>query len=356
MHLAPGPRNLITDVPGLRVGQASDAKVKTGVTLVLCDEAYPAAVDVGGGGPGLRETDVLAPENLVGRAHGLVLAGGSVFGLGAADGVAAALSAKGIGLSLRPGAPTIPIVPAAVLHDLGNGGNKAWGLDPPYRRLGITAVKAASLDVALGSVGAGTGAMAGLIKGGIGSTSLILEDGTAIGALAAVNAVGSVFMADGKTFWAWPFEWNNEFGGGTPGPMPPAHDPFPQTGRLDAGGRLRAAANTTLAIVATSAPLTTAECKRLAIMAQDGLARAIRPAHTPFDGDVVFAVATGRTAPPTHDNRPLWLARIGAAAADTLARAIARGVYEATRAPARPKVRAARPSATRASAGKPKRR
>src|SRR3984885_11174341 len=153
----PGPRNLITDVPGFAVGHATDERVQTGVTVLACAEAWPAGVDVRGGGPGTRETEALAPENLVGRAHAVVLAGGSVFGLAAADGVATALSAQGTGLQLRHGSPPIPIVPCAVLYDLSNGGDKHWGLSPPYRDLGLSASSAAQQDFALGSVGAGRG-------------------------------------------------------------------------------------------------------------------------------------------------------------------------------------------------------
>lgn len=202
----PGPKNLVTDVAGLKVGHADNEAVRTGVTTLLCESGWTAAVDVRGGGPGTRETDVLALENLVGRAHAVVLAGGSVFGLAAADGVTAALSAQGIGLQLRPGSPAIPIVPCAVLHDLGNGGDKNWGLSPPYRDLGLIAAGAAQRDFALGSSGAGRGALAGMRKGGIGSASLDCHAGLVVGALVAVNSVGSVLMPDGKTYWAWPFE------------------------------------------------------------------------------------------------------------------------------------------------------
>ena len=326
----PGPRNLITDVAGLSVGHATDAAAASGVTVLLCEAAWRAGVDVGGGGPGLRETESLAPENLVGRADAIVLAGGSVFGLGAADGVAALLSARGVGLALKPGAPKIPIVPAAVLHDLGNGGDKDWRLEPPYRRLGMAAVEAAQADFALGSVGAGRGAMAGLIKGGIGSASLDLGGGLMVGALAAVNCVGSARMPGSDAFWAWPFEIDGEFGGQRPAGEVDASDPAPDEGRLKSLGRLQPGANTTLAVVAVSADLSTAECKRLAMMAQDGLARAVRPAHTPFDGDVVFALASGAVALGESNDRAVQIARLGSAAADCLARAIARGVWEAS--------------------------
>jgi L-aminopeptidase/D-esterase-like protein len=328
--IRPGPKNLITDIPGLLVGHATDEHARTGVTALLCGAEWAAGVDVRGGGPGVRESEALAPENLVGRVHALVLAGGSVFGLAAADGVAAALSVRDVGLHLRPGSPAIPIVPCAVLHDLGNGGDKAWGITPPYRDLGIRALQSAAPEVALGSVGAGRGAIAGLIKGGIGSTSLDLGEGLVVGALVAVNSVGSVLMPDGNTYWAWAFELNNELGGAAP----PGHgmdlsDPVPEESRLKALGRLQAGANTTLAVVACTADLSTAECKRMAMMAHDGIARAVRPAHTPFDGDTVFAVASGAVALPRQTLRAAHVARIGSAAADCLSRAIARAVHHA---------------------------
>jgi L-aminopeptidase/D-esterase-like protein len=328
--LRPGQRNLLTDVQGLTVGHADAVAAQTGVTAVLCGRGMNAAADVRGGGPGTRETEALGLENLVGQAHAIVLAGGSVFGLGAADGVASALSARGTGLFLKSPSIAIPIVPCAVLHDLGNPGDKRWGLEPPYRRLGLASVDAAGENFALGSVGAGRGAMAGLVKGGIGSASLDLGDGLMIGALVAVNCVGSALMPDGRTFWSWPFEFGHEFGGrGGPHADLRAFEPVPDQSRLSELGRARAGANTTLAVVACSADLSAAECKRMAIMAQDGIARAVRPAHTPFDGDTVFAVASAATALPAGASRPLQMARLGAAAADCLARAIARGVYAA---------------------------
>jgi L-aminopeptidase/D-esterase-like protein len=324
----PGPRNLITDVPGFAVGHATDERVQSGVTVVVCAADWPAGVDVRGGGPGTRETEALAPENLVGRAHAVVLAGGSVFGLAAADGVSAALSAQGIGLTLRPGSPAIPIVPAAVLYDLGNGGDKAWGLEPPYRALGARALQAAGPDFALGSVGAGRGAMAGLVKGGIGSASIDLGRGILVGAVAAVNSVGSALMPDGATYWAWPFELDGEFGSSKPpGAQADMGNPAPDESRLLAREKLHAGANTTLGVVACSAALTTAECTRVAMMAQDGIARALRPAHTLFDGDTVFALASGAVAPGEGQQRALQVSRIGSAAADCMARAIARAVY-----------------------------
>ena len=324
----PGPRNLITDVPGLLVGHATDERTRSGATVVVCGDGWPAAVDVRGGGPGTRETDALSPENLVGKAHAVVLAGGSVFGLAAADGVTTALSAGGVGLKLRPGSPAIPIVPAAVLHDLGNGGDKDWGADPPYRGLGSRAFHAACADFALGSVGAGRGAMAGLLKGGIGSASLDLGDGLVVGVLVALNSIGSALMPDGRTYWAWAYELNGEFGGAPPPRQrPDLGDPAPDQSRLRSLGRLQPGVNTTLGVAAASADLTTVECKRVAMMAHDGIARAVRPAHTPFDGDSVFALGGGGVLLGEGRDRAVQIARIGSAAADCMARAIARAMH-----------------------------
>jgi L-aminopeptidase/D-esterase-like protein len=325
----PGARNLITDVPGLSVGNATDEAVQTGVTVLRCDEAFVSAVDVRGGAPGVRETDVLAPENLVGRSDAIVLTGGSVFGLAAADGVTSALSQSGTGIKMSDNGPPIPIVPAAVLHDLGNEGDKNWGAEPPYRQLGATACAAAAIDFELGSIGAGRGAMAGVVKGGLGSASIILDSGIAIGALVAANPVGSVYMPDGETFYAWPFEIGSEFGDQAPPTQKDSADPFPDYSRLKKSPK--AGANTTIAIVATSADLTGVEAKRIAMMAHDGVARAVRPAHTPFDGDIVFVVATAKDAVSDDAplKRPAVIAQIGAAGADCLARAIARAVFEA---------------------------
>lgn len=326
--LKPGPLNLLTDVPGLTVGNATDEAVKTGVTVIRFPGGWTAAVDVRGGGPGVRETAALSPENGYARLHALTLSGGSVFGLAAADAVTSALSEAGEGFQVRPETPRVPIVAGAVLYDLANGGDKAWGLDPPYRRLGAEAVAAAGETFALGAVGAGRGAKAGVVQGGLGSASLDLGEGLIVGALAAVNPVGSVFMPDGETFWAWPFEIDGEFGGRTPTGPAGAVEPLPDDSRLAGLGRLTPGANTTLAVVAVNADLTPGECQRLAIMAQDGLSRAIRPAHTPFDGDVVFAAASGAVK-LGDEGRQQVLARLGGAAGDCLARAIARGVYAA---------------------------
>jgi L-aminopeptidase/D-esterase-like protein len=320
----PGERNLITDVPGLMVGQAEDLAVRSGVTVILPDERAVCACDVRGGGPGTRETDALAPETLVEAVDAVVLSGGSVYGLAAADGVAAWLGAQGRGFQLvaTPGVPVSPVVPAAILFDLANGGDKAWGLQPPYRDLGVRAAQGAARQFALGTVGAGCGAMAGGLKGGVGSASIVSSDGFTVGALAAVNSFGSVTAPGTRIFWAAPFEIGDEFGGLGPAHLRAAPEDFGLAKPAPAPG-----ANTTIACVATDAALTVADARRLAIMAQDGLARAVRPAHALFDGDVVFALATGRR--PLSAARAADVTRLGALAADCLARAIARGVYEA---------------------------
>jgi D-aminopeptidase len=322
-----GPRNLITDVAGLQVGHADDADVKTGVTVIVPDEAAVAACDVRGGGPATRETDALSPENLVQEVDGIVLSGGSVYGMGAADGVAAWMGARNRGFSMRstPGIPPSPILPTACLYDLANGGDKAWGEEPPYRRLGVQALEAASAEFALGTVGAGFGANSGGVKGGLGSASAVSGDGITIGALAAVNSLGSAIAPGGKSFWAATVEMNAEFGGlGTEGLV---------AGPEDYGRAMRPRTNTTLACVATDVALTRVEAERIAIMAQDGLARALRPAHAPFDGDVVFVLSTAQREASEEMPRPVLVTRLGALAADTLARAIARAIYEATALP-----------------------
>jgi len=322
---APGSRNLITDVPGLKVGQAHDAAVRTGVSVILPDDRAVAACDVRGGGPGTRETDALAPENLVEAIDAIVLSGGSVYGLAAADGVAAWLGAqgRGYGLVTSPGVPRSPVVPSAILYDLANGGDKAWGEEPPYRRLGREAVIDAKLEVALGTAGAGYGAMAGSLKGGTGSASVVAADGITVGALVCVNSFGSVTAPGGRTFWAAPYEIGAEFGGLGSAGLAARPDDW-GLAKADPAARM----NTTIACVATDVALSPAQARRVAIMAQDGLARAIRPIHAPFDGDVVFALSTARR-PLAAQDADFTIARIGALAADTLARAVARAVHAA---------------------------
>jgi len=315
------PRNLITDILGLRVGQAGDASLGSGVTTIVFDAAVVASVDVRGGGPGTRETALLDPAQTVEGIDAIVLSGGSAFGLDAASGVQAWLREQGRGFRIRDA--VVPIVPAAIMFDLLNGGDKNWGRYPPYRELGYEAAKNARAEFALGSVGAGLGATTATLKGGIGSASAVTRDGTSVGALVVVNAVGSIVIGGGPHFWAAPFEQNKEFGGlGSPAQVSPAD--------LAIRAKGGPGENTTIAVITTDAELNKAQCNRLAVMAQDGFARAIYPVHTPLDGDVVFAAATGAKvlADPHYG-----LAELGMVAANVMARAIARGVYEARALP-----------------------
>ncbi len=320
----PGARNLITDVPGIRVGQAQDADVRSGVTVILPDAHSVCAVAVAGGGPGTRETDLLGGGRLVGGADAICLAGGSAFGLAAADGVMAGLKVAGRGFALvsRPGVPPTPVVPAAILYDLANGGDKDWGDTAPYAALGRAAFDAAGETFALGRAGAGTGARAGLAPGGTGSASIAASDGMTVGAVVAVNSFGSVRMPGSAAFWAWPYEIAGEFGGVRPD--------VSATFDAEDWGAAKASAvpreNTTIACIATDAALTREEAERVAQMALAGMARAIRPVFAPTDGDVVFVLSTAQREMPGP--RPLLVTRIGELAASVLARSIARGVYE----------------------------
>ncbi len=321
--MQPGPRNLITDVAGLRVGNAEDHKVKSGVTVLIGDKPFVAAVDVMGGAPGTRETDLLAPDKLVEAIDALVLSGGSAFGLDAGSGVTDALARAGRGFQVGP--VRVPIVPGAIIFDLINGGDKQWGTNP-YRGLGEQALENAAEDFALGTAGAGTGALTAGLKGGLGSASLVLENGMTVGALVVANPTGTVTMGRHPNFWANAFEMNGEFGG-----LGPAGEPvsFAETAMTKAQV-MAEIANTTIAIVATDAVLTKAQAKRMAVAAHDGMGRAISPAHTPVDGDLIFAVSTGEKAlqDPLADAIAL-----GHAASVCLARAIARAIYLASPAP-----------------------
>lgn len=318
--MIPGPRNLITDVAGLRVGNAEDHRIKTGTTVLVADKPFIASVDVMGGSPGARETELLAPDKMVQAVDALVLSGGSAFGLDAASGVSDGLRAMGRGFRVETA--TVPIVPAAIIFDLLNKGHKDWA-DNPYRALGREALENAAEDFALGTAGAGTGALTANLKGGLGSASLVLKSGITVGALVVANPTGSVTVGDSRHFWAAPFEIDGEFGGQGPftGPLS-----FEQSARTKRDGA-SALSNTTIAIVATDAVLSKAQAKRLAVAAQDGIARGASPAHTPVDGDLVFSVATGvrPIADPILD-----VIHLGHAAAICLARAMARAVYLAT--------------------------
>ncbi|MBE9636190.1 P1 family peptidase [Salipiger mangrovisoli] len=318
--MRPGPLNLITDVPGLKVGNAEDSLLKSGVSVVTAEAPMVASVSVMGGAPGTRETDLLAPDKTAPGVDALVLAGGSAFGLAAAQGVMDALYEEGRGFAVF--SARVPIVPAAILFDLLNGGEKRWGVNP-YPALGRQALANASTCFRLGSRGAGCGAQTAQHKGGLGSASLVLEGGITVGALVAVNPMGSVTTPSGRHFWAAPFEFDAEFGGLGGEPMTGFHD-MPESRKA---GAMAALGNTTIAVVATDAQIDKAQAHRMAVAAQDGIGRAILPAHSPMDGDLVFACATGRQALRAPAQQ---LAQIGHAASLCLSRAIARAVWEAT--------------------------
>jgi D-aminopeptidase len=313
-------RNVITDVAGVRIGHAQDASLASGVTVVLFDAPAVASVDVRGGGPGTRDTELLDPAMTVDKVDAVVLSGGSAFGLDSPSGVQAFLREQGRGFAIGPA--RVPIVPGAVLFDLLNGGDKAWSRFSPYRELGYAAAASAGSDCALGSVGAGLGATTVNFQGGLGSASTSVN-GITVGAVAAVNAVGSVTVGDGPHFWAAPFEQAGEFGG---------RGPAPAVTPADLATRTKGAPgmSTTIVVVATDAALNKMQAKRVAVMAQDGFARAIYPVHTPLDGDTVFVAATGARS---LGDPVLDVMRIGSAAANVVARAIARAIYEAKALP-----------------------
>ncbi len=316
-------KNLITDIAGLKIGNAHDGTVRTGVTVILPDAPALCAVDVRGGGPGTRETDALGDSGLIERVHAIVLAGGSVYGLDAASAVTAALGARGVGYEAAPApVPVSPIVPAAILFDNANGGNKAWGEEPPFARLGREALGAIDAPLQLGNAGAGYGATAGLYPGGLGSASERVGDIT-VAALIAANPVGSPFMPGTDCFWAWPYEQEGEFGGVRPPQNYSWQEPVDTKLSLLRGP----GAATVIGVVATDAQLSQKELRRLAVMAQDGIAMAVQPSHTPLDGDTIFALSTEKQA--MDGPRPTAISELGAAAARVVARALSRGVYAA---------------------------
>ena len=313
--------NLITDVPGVRVGAAQDARLASGVSVVVFDEPATGGMAVPGGAPALRDGALLAPEMTVAQVDGFVLSGGSAFGLDAAGGVMAYLAAQGRGFTV--GSVHVPIVPGAALFDLDNGGDKAWGRRAPYGDLGFAAAASAGLDFELGTAGAGYGATTYDLKGGLGSASATSSRGFVVGALVAVNSVGRATRGSSPHFWAAAYERDAEFGGLGAGGAPAAD-------ALTLALKRDAPANTTLAVVATDAAFGKAQMTRVAIMASSGFALALRPALAPADGDIVFAASTARAArvPDLRD-----LTEIGTLAAECVARAIARGIYEATPLP-----------------------
>lgn len=317
-------RNLITDVRGLLVGNAGDEAAATGVTVALFERPSIASVAVLGGAPGTRDTALLEPGMTVEHIDAIVFSGGSAWGLSAADGVMSWLAAGGRGFPVA--GYRVPIVPQAILFDLANGGDKPFARgegEAPYRRLAAQAAAQAATEFALGSVGAGLGATTANLKGGLGSASARAATGQVVGALVAVNAVGSATIGDGPHFWAAPYEHGLEFGGrGWPQTIP--HEDLALRFKGGPG------ANTTIALVVTDAALTKAQAKRMALCAHDGLARALRPVHAPLDGDVVFAAATGHSGAPSD---AFALTELCATAADVLARAVARAIYCASALP-----------------------
>ncbi len=323
--LKSGPTNSLIDIEGIRLGHAHDVNVKTGVTVILPDTPTRCAVDIRGGGPGTRETDTLQDGGLIEHVHAICLSGGSVYGLAAADGVCAYLGARRQGYAPGPAPiPVSPIVPSAILFDNANGGDKSWGLTPPFHALGIEACKTANTHCPIGAVGAGFGATAGLYAGGLGTASEIM--GThIISALIAANPVGSPYMPGTHCPWAWPYEINGEFGGQRP---PQNYNLIaPTDTKLSVLKSLQnqSAQSTVIGAVITNADLSQKQLKRIAMMAQDGIAMAVQPAHTPLDGDTIFALSTEGGACET----PVELADLGAAAARCVARALMRGVHAA---------------------------
>jgi len=323
--MRPGTHNAITDVPGLRVGHSTrdEPGWLTGCTVVVPPPGTVGGVDVRGGGPGTRETDLLDPVNLVDAVDAVVLSGGSAFGLGVADGVMQAVYAAGLGWPVSPteAVARVPIVPAAILFDLGRGGH--W-LHHPGPEEGRRAYEVATEGpVEQGSVGAGTGALAGGLRGGVGSASAVLDSGMTVGAIVAVNALGS------------PLDWRtgdllgrnrgleDEFDD-VPRPDPAAAQTY-WTARAEEAAQARAGMATTIAVVATDATLTKAQCRKLAGVAHDGMARAIAPVHTAYDGDTVFTLATGGRSAPG----PLDLVALQVAGADCVSRAIVRAMLAA---------------------------
>jgi D-aminopeptidase len=309
--------NLITDVPGVRVGSAHDERVASGTTVVVFDEPAVGAIATPGGAPALRDGALLAPHMTVETVDAFVLSGGSAFGLDASSGAIAYLASQGRGFDFQ--GKLVPIAPGAALFDLTHGGDKSWGRRSPYGDLGYAAAEAASESFMLGTAGAAYGAWTFGLKGGLGSASAKTSAGFVVGALVAVNAAGRATRGSGPHFWAASYERDGEFGG--LGEGPPAPDAFTLALNSDQPN------NTTLAVVATDAAFDKAHLTRVAIMAAAGFALALRPAFGPTDGDVVFAASTGRAklAPSLRD-----LTEIGTLAAECVARSIARAVYEAT--------------------------
>ena len=316
-----GKKNLITDVDGILVGNAHNEKVATGCTVITPIEGSIASADVRGGAPGTREVGALNPYNLIDTVDSIVLSGGSTWGLEAASSVANYIGATGRGYKPSSEAKNIPMIPGAILYDLANGGNKDWNKKPPYSELGIQAASKVSNNIELGNFGAGYGAKAGSLKGGLGSASFILDDGIQVGGLFAVNSYGSTVNSETGQFWSATDEYNDEFGNkGVPSYSP--SNPLSGT----ANQETLPGQNTTIGVVATNVKLDSRAAKRIAIMAHSGMSRAIRPIHSPVDGDVIFVLSTGTLDKELNLNDINIIGELGAR---VCSRSIARGVYEA---------------------------
>jgi len=316
--------NLITDLPGIRVGHVQDYELRTGVTVLLFDKPVVASGSFLGGAPALRESALLEPEMAIEGIDTIVLSGGSTYGLDATSGVQARLRELYTNFLITDGKIRIPIVVQASLFDLANGGNKDWGRYSPYAEMGYRAAAIAKAGpFTLGTVGAGTGATTATLRGGLGSASAITPAGHTVSALIAVNAVGTATIGDGPHFWAALFEQGHEFGGlGVP--------PHLTTRDLQLRTKPDYVAGTSIGVIATDATLSKSQAKRMAILAQDGVARGVYPAHLPEDGDAIFGVST-RTAPAPAT--PEEWREILHASTQVTARAIARAVYEAASLP-----------------------
>ena len=336
MDPTPGNKNLITDVPGIQVGHAEDIKIGTGVSVITGDKPFSAAVDVRGGGPGTRETDMLSLENSIGRADAIVLSGGSAFGLDACSEVQDLLRQDNKGYKV--GKAIVPLVPGAVIFDL-NLNDEPYvntiGEQSPWRLLANKAYKSANTDFLLGSFGAGCGATTATLKGGQGSSSLsqILSNDKkyTVGAIVVNNAVGNPLLNEGPHFLSANLEFGDEFGGY--GVCNDRYDNILRAKRLPpSAGQKRnfddISSNTVIGVVATDAPLTRSNLKRLAIMAHDGIARSLSPAHTPMDGDTIFSITTCQDV-KEQVLENVDILTLGARTSDCVARACNRAVYEA---------------------------
>ena len=332
---APGFKNLITDVSGVQVGHAEDYKIGTGVTVITGDNPFSAAVDVRGGGPGTRETDMLSLENSIGRADAIVLSGGSAYGLDASSEIQDLLRDDGKGYQL--GKAIIPLVPSAVIFDLNINDNphvNKIGHRSPWRNLANQAYKSCSNNFLLGSYGAGCGATTATLKGGQGSSSWKQKYSNGqeytVGAIVINNAVGNPLLNKGPCFLSGYLEINKEFGGY--GTSNENFDHVIRSKRLPRSIGIadtfnQISSNTVIGVVATDAPLSRINLKRLAIMAHDGIAKSLSPAHTPMDGDTIFAISTHQNNKSELDN--IDILAMGSRISDCVARACNRAVYEA---------------------------